>query len=162
MLALRAPSTRLSLIRGMSSSTGTALYRATVTASGKGRNGNIKGTEGFAANLAMPKSLGGPGNDASHVNPEILFAGGYSSCFLSALQAVAGNKKVKLPAETSVQANVDLLKGLDGFSLAAELEIKIPGMGQKEADGLVKDAHAMCPYSKAIEGNVSVKVRAVV
>ncbi|KAJ3277417.1 hypothetical protein HK104_003318, partial [Borealophlyctis nickersoniae] len=124
----------------------TKLYTANATASGEGRTGTVVSTEGFKAELVKPKALGGPGNSGGNVNPELLFASGYSACFLGALQAVAANRKVKLPAGTQVSALVDIGKVPDGFGLAAELKVKIPGFSQADAEKLVQGAHEMCPY----------------
>src|SRR5215813_8945289 len=63
---------------------------------------------------------GGPGNGT---NPEQLFAVGWSGCFLSAVKIVAGQKKVRLPADTAIDAEVDLCKGADGFSLQVRLNV---------------------------------------
>jgi osmotically inducible protein OsmC len=57
--------------------------------------------------------LGAPGTGT---NPEQLFAAGWSACFISAIGLVARKMKVKLPADTAVDAEVDLcLNG--GYSL---------------------------------------------
>jgi lipoyl-dependent peroxiredoxin len=48
---------------------------------------------------------GGPGGGT---NPEQLFAAGWSTCFLSAIKLVAGKKKIPLPADVAIDAEVDL------------------------------------------------------
>jgi osmotically inducible protein OsmC len=91
--------------------------------------------------------------------PEHLFALGYSACFGSALSGVSRLKKVQLPADFSVTVKVDLNVGdSHDYSLAAELQVKLPGMEKSQAEELVKAADQMCPYSKAIRGNVPVKL----
>jgi osmotically inducible protein OsmC len=93
------------------------------------------------------------------VTPEHLFALGYSACFGSALSGVSRLKKVQLPADFSVTVKVDLNVGENhDYSLAAELQVKLPGMEKSQAEELVKAADQMCPYSKAIRGNVPVKL----
>jgi osmotically inducible protein OsmC len=93
------------------------------------------------------------------VTPEHLFALGYSACFGSALSGVSRLKKVQLPADFSVTVKVDLNVGdSHDYSLAAELQVKLPGMEKSQAEELVKAADQMCPYSKAIRGNVPVKL----
>ena len=47
------------------------------------------------------RRLGGTGQAT---NPEQLFAAGYSACFLSALKFVAGQRKVVVPADASVES----------------------------------------------------------
>jgi organic hydroperoxide reductase OsmC/OhrA len=44
------------------------------------------------------------------------------------------------------------------YSLAAELQVKLPGIEKSVAEELIKAADQMCPYSKAIRGNVPVKL----
>jgi Ohr subfamily peroxiredoxin len=45
-----------------------------------------------------------------------------------------------------------------GFILAVTLEVEIVGLDQAKAEEIVKQAHAVCPYSNAIKGNVDVKL----
>lgn len=91
--------------------------------------------------------------------PEHLFALGYSACFGSALSGVSRLKKVQLPPDFSVTVKVDLnLAENHNYSLTAELQVKLPGMEKSQAEELVKAADQMCPYSKAIRGNVPVKL----
>ncbi len=42
------------------------------------------------------------------------------------------------------------------YSLIVELQVKLPGIEKAQAEELVKAADQMCPYSKAIRGNVPV------
>ncbi len=92
------------------------------------------------------------------MTPEHLFAQGYTACFGSALQYVAGLKKIDIGTDFSVTAKVDLLMGDDGFSLAVELIAKVPNVDKAVAEELVKTAHTVCPYSKATKGNIPVKL----
>src|SRR5271168_428838 len=57
-----------------------------------------------------------PGGPGTGTNPEQLFAAGWSACFIGAIKHVAAAKKVRLPADPTVDAEVDLLTGTDGFS----------------------------------------------
>jgi osmotically inducible protein OsmC len=96
---------------------------------------------------------------AKKVTPEHLFALGYSACFGSALQAVAGAQKKQIPADFSVTVTVPLIMGDDGgYSIEAELKVKLPGMDKAEAEELVHAAHQVCPYSKATRNNIPVKL----
>jgi Ohr subfamily peroxiredoxin len=62
-------------------------YRTSARATG-GRDGQSGTTDGsFNVKLTVPKELGGPGG--AGVNPEQLFATGYSACFLGAMKFVA-------------------------------------------------------------------------
>lgn len=69
-------------------------YRASATATGGGRDGKTALADGsLELDLVVPKELGGPGGEG--VNPEKLFALGYSACFLGALRIAASQLKVK-------------------------------------------------------------------
>src|SRR5258706_9768666 len=81
------------------------------------------------------------GKDPAKTTPEHLFALGYSACFGSALQAVAGMQKKQLPADFSVTVTVPLILGDDGgYSIEAELKVKLPGWDKAEAEALVNAA----------------------
>jgi Ohr subfamily peroxiredoxin len=96
------------------------------------------------------------------VNPEQLFAAWYAACFGSALQHVFRVKKQRIPTPT-----VGLTVGIDkdetgGFYLSAEIVGILKGVDQSTADALVKEAHTVCPYSKATMGNIEVTLSAIV
>ncbi|WP_161878299.1 organic hydroperoxide resistance protein [Alkalibacterium sp. MB6] len=133
---------------------GLALYTASSKATG-GRQGNVKSSDGtLDLDLSIPKGLGGKEVEGT-TNPEQLFSAGYAACFDSALQLVARQAKKK--TTSAVTAEVSIEKKLKGFGLAVSLHIEIEGVTQEEAEKLVEDAHQVCPYSRAIEGNVKVK-----
>ncbi|KAJ3048072.1 hypothetical protein HK097_010913 [Rhizophlyctis rosea] len=153
---------RTARVAPMTTRSFSSLYKTDSTATGEGRAGHVKNSEGFAAEMVLPKGLGGPGNSGQNVNPEILFASGYASCFLGALRATAGNQKVKLPGNTSVNAAVELGKVSDGFKLKVDLTVNTPGLDKSTAEKVVKGAHEMCPYSKATRGNIDVSLKTIV
>lgn len=131
------------------------LYTATATASG-GRNGHVESDDGLVAlDLAIPKSMGGPGGGS---NPEQLFAAGYAACFHSALQFVAGQSKTDVSGST-VTGHVSIGTRDDGpgFGLAVHHEVSLPTLSQADAEALVAKAHEVCPYSNATRGNVEVE-----
>ncbi|KAI9358226.1 OsmC family protein, partial [Zopfochytrium polystomum] len=136
-----------------------SVYAAEAVATGKGRDGFVKGSEGFETKMALPKSLGGPGNSATAQNPEILFAAGYASCFLAAVHAVGGRLKIKT-SDASVRTKIHIgsIEGTTGFGLAAEIYVKLPGLDQESAQKVLEAAHEMCPYSTATRGNIDVRV----
>jgi Ohr subfamily peroxiredoxin len=141
-------------------SMGQAIYTAVATARGDGRNGEVTSSDGVIdESLAIPKEMGGPGGDKT--NPEQLFAAGYSACFHSALQLVARQAKVPLK-DTSVTAEVSVLKQEVGFGLGVALNVSLPGLEQEQADRLVAQAHQVCPYSNATRGNIEVALSATV
>src|SRR5437763_16968803 len=116
-------------------------YVTSATTKG-GRNGRSMLDNGaLALSMALPKELGGVGD--GH-NPEQLFALGYSSCFGQAL-LVLGKKHGIDPQPAHVTCAVTLNQGDDGFSLAVELKVSIPGVERGKAQALVEDAHTICP-----------------
>ena len=120
-----------------------------------GRNG-----QGETSDARVKIDFAGKGG--AQTTPEHLFALGYSACFGSALQAVAGAQKKKLPADFSVTVTVPLILGDDGgYSIEADLKVNLPGMERLEAEALAKAAHQVCPYSKATRNNIPVKVSLV-
>jgi osmotically inducible protein OsmC len=97
-----------------------------------------------------------PGTFGVGTNPEQLFASGWSACFLSAMKIAAGKMKVRFPADAAVDAEVDLcLDGKDYF-LQARLNISLPGLAPEIAKAIADASHLICPYSKAIHGNIAV------
>ena len=131
-----------------------ALYTATATATG-GRDGRAVSSDGFLdVKLTTPRELGGAGGEAT--NPEQLFAAGYSACFIGAMKAVAARQKATLPADLSVDAEVDLGPVGEVFGIAVRMTINLPGMDKAAAQQLVDAAHQVCPYSNATRGNINV------
>ncbi|MDY0830081.1 organic hydroperoxide resistance protein [Microbacterium sp. BG28] len=135
------------------------LYTAEALATGGGRNGHVTTSDGILdADVRVPKEMGGAGEA---LNPELLFAAGYSACFHSALQSVARMQKVAIH-DTSVGARVSIgPNGEGGFQLAVELEVVIPDLPADQAQALADAAHQVCPYSNATRGNIEVTVRVV-
>jgi Ohr subfamily peroxiredoxin len=90
-------------------------------------------------------------------NPEQLFAAGWSACYLSALEIVAGKMKVPFPPDASDDIEVDLLSGPDGYALRVRHNVRLPGVDREVTRELVKAGHQICPYSKATRGNIDVE-----
>ncbi|HML44244.1 MAG: organic hydroperoxide resistance protein [Hyphomicrobium zavarzinii] len=126
-------------------------YRTTATTKG-GRDGRAVLADGkLALAMSLPKELGGSGE--GH-NPEQLFALGYSACFGQAILVLA--KKHGLDGQAArVTADVTL-NTTDGFSLAVDLKVSLPGADPAALQALVEEAHQICPYSKATRGNIPV------
>ncbi|BGP43476.1 hypothetical protein JCM10449v2_007511 [Rhodotorula kratochvilovae] len=146
------------------------LYTTTAVSKGSRAAGSAKTQSGLEIKMDLPKELGGKG--AKH-NPEELFGAAYGTCFLSALGATHGNlhKGAKpLPKSTQVDAVVTIGKDAEekvpGFLLAVELKVhaaplKEIGLDDAQIQKLVEEAHKMCPYSRAVDGNVAVKLSVV-
>jgi len=129
------------------------LYTARATAHG-GRQGYVESSDGVLdLDLSMPEAMGGPGG--SGTNPEQLFAAGYSTCFENALRRVGGQQK-KNVRDASVSAVVGIGRDGNGFGLEVELIGTIPNLALEEAEDLMREAHQVCPYSKATRGNIEV------
>jgi Ohr subfamily peroxiredoxin len=133
------------------------VYSTKVTATG-GRHGTIHSEDGLLdLKLALPRTLGGKG-DAT--NPEQLFAGGYAACFENALFHVSREARRHFAdSDIEVVAQIGLSRKESGaFLLSAALAVTMAGVDQKTAEQLVNGAHAICPYSNAIKGNVDVQI----
>ena len=133
------------------------VYSTRVTATG-GRHGSIRSDDDLLdLKLALPKTLGGKG-DAT--NPEQLFAGGYAACFENALFHVSREARRHFAdGDIEVVAQIGLSRNDSGrFVLSASLAVMITGVDQTTAGQLVEGAHAICPYSNAIRGNVDVQI----
>ena len=112
------------------------------------------GPDGFARSedglldIALP---------APHPAAEDLFGAAYSACYVGAIGVAAQQRKVALPTPPSVDAEINLSLGKDGFFLSARLAVSIPGVDTDVAQELFALAHAICPYSKAVHGNIEVE-----
>jgi hypothetical protein len=67
----------------------------------------------------------------------------------------------QLPADTVVDAEVDLGMTGDAYFLQARLNISLPGLEPELARSIVDEAHQTCPYSKATRGNINVVMTVV-
>lgn len=137
------------------------VYTTESTATGGGRDGHVKSSDGrLVLETRPPKEMGGSGEGT---NPEQLFAAGYAACFLGALRLVAGRSKVTLDDATNVTVQVGFGKDSEGgFGLTGKIVGYLPGLEQSVADDLMHQAHGVCPYSKATQGNIDVDVSAKV
>jgi Ohr subfamily peroxiredoxin len=127
------------------------IYTAKATATG-GRDGRVNTVDNkIATTLSVP---GGKGDGP---NPEQFFAAGYSACFGQALKAMADQNGLN-PSSVTVNADVNLHKDQDGFYLSVKLDGELPGLSQADAEKLMKEAHKICPYSKAVGGGIVVQL----
>lgn len=114
-----------------------------------GADGYARSTNGVL-DLVLPQP---------HPAAENLFAAAWSACFIGALELAASQKKVTLPASPEADTTIELLnRGADGFVLRARLDISVPGVDRDVARDLVDLAHKICPYSKAVEGNIDIEL----
>lgn len=132
----------------------TPLFTVVATTTG-GRSGHGESGDGkIVVDFAVPTEMGGPGGAGA--TPEHLFATGYSACFGSAVQLVAGRRHLKA-ADVAVTATVGIGPASGGgYGFEIELAVRLPGIEREMAEVIVKEAHAICPYSNAIRNNVPV------
>lgn len=128
------------------------LYTAKVHTTG-GREGAGRSSDG-----RLDIELSNPGAAGNGTNPEQLFAAGWSACFIGAMGVAAGKMKVALPADRAIDAEVDLLTVDGEFFIQARLNVSLPGLDRNLAQSLVHAADQICPYSKAIRGNMNVVI----
>jgi lipoyl-dependent peroxiredoxin len=132
------------------------LYHARVKAT-TGRDIRMVSSDGaLDLTVTRPRELGG--TNGRGTNPEQLFAASYATSFLGMMRLVAAREGIALPADTEVEANVGVAPTPNGFEIEVELVISLPGLPRAEADTLVEASYAVCPYSNATRGNISVRL----
>ena len=116
-----------------------------------GPNGAGRSSDGFL-DVKLPQP---------HPAAENLFGVAWSACYMGALELAAGKKKVPLPADVSVDAEIHLNLADGAFFLSARLNVSLPGLDRNVAEELIHAAHGICPYSKATHGNIAVETNLV-
>ena len=135
------------------------IYKTTAVSTG-GRDGKVDVENSpLQFDMALPPELGGM--KESGANPEQLFAAGYSTCFGSAMQHAMRSQHV----HTSVPV-IHLTVGIGkaeagGYQLSVEIVAVFKGIDQTTADSLMKEAHDVCPYSRATRGNIEVTLKTI-
>src|SRR5688572_10287391 len=105
-----------------------------------GRNGSARSSDGKCdLSLAQP-----------HPAAEQLFGAAWSACYMAAIGVVAAQKKIALPADPEVDAEIDLNVAGGAYFLRARLNVSLPGIDRAVAEALIHEAHDVCPYSKAV------------
>ncbi|AXF18448.1 organic hydroperoxide resistance protein [Paraburkholderia caledonica] len=121
-----------------------------------GRDGASRSSDG-----RLDVKLGSPGASATGTNPEQMLAAGWSACFIGAMGLAAKKLQVALPADTAVDAEIDLAMNDSGYFLQARLNVSLPGIDRETAQAITDTAHQTCPYSKATRGNIDVVIAIV-
>jgi len=121
-----------------------------------GREGQSRSADG-----RLDIKLSSPGSAGEGTNPEQLFAAGWSACFIGAMGLAAAAKKIALPKDVAVDAEVDLVNADGAYLLAARLNVSLPGLDRDIAQAIVDAAHQTCPYSKLARGNIDVEINLV-
>jgi len=116
------------------------------THSKAGRDGFARSSDGFVdLKVAQP-----------HPAAEQLFAAAWSACYMGAIEVAAGQRKIKLAGSPEVDAEIDLNIAGGSYFLRARLNVTVPGVDRAVAEELAAAAHGICPYSKAVHGNIDV------
>jgi Ohr subfamily peroxiredoxin len=135
---------------------GKVVYTAKTHTTGGRENGASRSSDG---RLDVKLSL--PGAVRIGTNPEQLFAAGWSACFESAIGLAARKRKIALPVDLAIDAEVDLHLADGGYFLSTRLDVSLPGIPRDVAQSLVDEADQICPYSKATRGNIDVAIKLV-
>src|SRR5262245_22349194 len=114
-----------------------------------GASGGGRSADGFL-DIKLPEP---------HPAAENLFGVAWSGCYMGALGVAASKKKVPLPDEMAVDAEINLILGDGGFQLSAQFNVSLPGLDRAIAEELADAAHGICPYSKATHGNITVETK---
>ena len=96
-----------------------------------------------------------------HPRAEQLFSGAWSACYISAFEIAASMKKVTLPSDYSVDIQVSIGSADAGHCLGAQFTIRAPGLATEVVEAIAHLAHQICPYSKAVHGNIEVGLNVV-
>ncbi len=96
-----------------------------------------------------------------HPAAENLFASAWSACYLGAIELAAAQRKIKLPEHPAVDTEIDLNRDGSGFFLRAHLSVSVPGVERAVAEELAAAAHGICPYSKAVHGNIEISTTVI-
>ena len=128
------------------------------------RDGAPSGDDRIDIQMSIP---GQAGNEITleamqlHPTAEQLFAGAWSACYTGALGVAAKAKKVALPSDMSVDIEVDLGQTRGAYFLQARIDVRMPGVARDVAEAIAHAAHQMCPYSKAVHGNIDIATNIV-
>ena len=116
-----------------------------------GRDGAGRSSDGFL-DIKLPQP---------HPAAENLFGVAWSACYIGAIELAAAKRKITLPSDVAVDAEIDLNLADGAFFLTARLNVSLPGLDREVAEELVHAAHGICPYSKATHGNIAVETNLV-
>jgi Ohr subfamily peroxiredoxin len=133
----------------------TLIYTGRTLTTG-GREGTSRSDDG-----RLEVRLSTPGTSGAGTNPEQLLGAGWSACFIGAIQIAGKALKVAVPADLTVDTEIDLGTNEGGYLLGARLNVSLPGLERDVAQQLVDIAHQTCPYSKATRGNIGVQINLI-
>lgn len=118
------------------------------------RSGSLHAPDG-----SLDVTLGNPleaGIETRGPNPETLFAGAYAACYNGAVINAAERLFIPI-TDSTVRALVSLIEEDNGgYRLEVELHALLPGVNPEDGTKIMTEAHATCPYSKALRGDAEV------
>ena len=103
---------------------GKVVYTAKTETIGGRENGASRSSDGL-----LDIRLSVPGSARIGANPEQLLAAGWSASFASEIALAARKRKIALPAEVSIDAEVDLNLGDDGYLSQRPAQRQAAGFG---------------------------------
>ncbi|AOF48022.1 Ohr family peroxiredoxin [Tetragenococcus halophilus] len=125
---------------------------------------NEGGREGVSRSLNGDFEVKTSGtNKKGYTNPEELFAAGFSACFNGAIQFPLDRDGLG-DRDRSIRAEVTLYGDLPDDHTTLHLEVtiigKIDGVSKEDTVKYLQETDSICPYSKAVNGNIDVKYEA--
>jgi len=122
-----------------------------------GRGGKSALTDGSFETPIVP-----PGSKREGLNPEELFALGYSACFNGSLGEVKEAENVDADSTVDMKVSLNKVPNETDFKLGVVIEVAIEGVSEERAEELTEKAHKGCPYSRAIQnGYIDLEVKSV-
>ncbi len=125
-------------------------YTARTHTSG-GRRGGVSRSD----DNRLDFEFSAPGVPGTGINPEQLFAAGWSARFISAMGLVASKMKVKLPADTAIDAEIDLCNSGDVYFLRHGLTSACQVLSEKSPKPLWKPRAAEHVLIPTLSGAMS-------
>jgi len=136
-----------------------SLYTTAATATGGRADGSVKTADGaINLRLGLPKELGGGDSGEAVVNPEQLYACAWAASLADAIGFAAKQHNYIL-RQISVTATVTFGQyESDGFGIQAEFTVRLPELRAAEAERIIEEARATCPYVKAFRVAENLKI----
>jgi len=122
-----------------------------------GRGGKSSLTDGSFETQIVP-----PGSKREGLNPEELFALGYSACFNGSLDEVKEAENVDADSTVNMKVSLNKVPDETDFKLGVVIEVGVEGVDEAQAKDLAEKAHEGCPYSRAVQnGYIDLEVKTV-
>ncbi|MBX4953530.1 Ohr family peroxiredoxin [Rhizobium binae] len=116
-----------------------------------GRNGYARSSDG-TLDIKLPQP---------HPAAENLFGAAWSACYIGAIELAAAQRKITLPTGPEVDAEITLNGDNGSYFLRARLNVSLADIDRGIAQELIEAAHGICPYSKAVQGNIDIETKLI-